>query len=533
VLLKLYEEFGMDCLQHLRGMFAFAIYDRKKRKLFLARDRVGKKPLKYFFAGDTFAFASELKALRTLPECPRGVDFEAVHHFLTLMYLPSTLTGFVGVCKLPAAHSLALDLQTGEHVVERYWELTYEPDERTSPAQWGGRIRAALEESVRLRMVADVPIGAFLSGGIDSATVVALMAKQSTSPVRTFSMGSRVVSHDELPDAASVAERFRTDHHPIVVDPDIVRLLPNLVATYEEPFADPSAIPTYILCREARDSVTVALNGDGGDENFAGYVRYPILRFSRAWESCRVIHPLVRLGTGCLHALLRRTFSYRCHRFQSSMHLPWPQRYLRYLSFFTEEEKRELYRDGFALRRTQGDEVKFGRTEDWYAARTQHARGRAADLLHQAMSMDVDTYLAEDLLPKVDLGSMAHGLEVRSPFLDHELLELTARIPSALKLRGWRGKWILKQCLKDILPAEVLQKRKQGFRLPLDHWFRGELRSFVRERLGDGHPLFWEIFDRARVLAFLDRYEASRMDSSDHVWALLWLREWCDQCSPH
>lgn len=520
VLLKLYEKEGPACVSRLHGMFAFAVHDTKRNIVFIARDRVGKKPLKYFRSGKTFAFASELKALLTLSSCPQGMDREAIHHFLTLMYMPSPLTGFAGIRKLPAAHTLTIDLATGTEKIERYWSLNYQPDNKPTVGEWQERIRSVFEESVKLRMVADVPVGAFLSGGVDSGAVVAAMSRLSSTPVKTFSIGSKSIEKNELPLAAMVAERYKTDHHPIMLEPDIVQLLPELVRFYEEPYADPSSIPTYLVARETRSEVTVALNGDGGDENFAGYIRYPIFRFSEKWHRMpSFVHGIAGAGVNVLHGLLNSTFTYRMKRFQDSARLPSAQRYLQYLSFFTEEEKKSIMRD----------DQSFEATEAWYARRTEDARKRALDSVHQAVSMDVDTYLADDLLPKVDLGTMAHGLEARSPLLDHHLLELTARIPVEHKLHRRVGKWIFKDMLKDELPADILWAKKRGFRLPLNDWFRGPLKSFVHERILSAPPQFWEMFDRQKTEAFLHMYADSRIDYSDHVWALLWLSEWMEQ----
>lgn len=523
VLLALYEEYGEACVERLRGMFAFAIYDRKKNTLLLARDRVGKKPLKYFHANGVFAFASELKALRTLSECPREVNREMLHHFLTLMYMPAPETGFQGIRKLPAAHTMTLDLATGKSTMRRYWELSYESDTRLTQAEWEERIWAVLKESVRLRMIADVPLGAFLSGGIDSGAIVALMSQLSDQPVKTFSIGSEDPAVNELPQALITARHFGTDHHPIMLDADIVKLLPTLVHFYEEPYGDPSAIPTYLIAQATKAHVTVALNGDGGDENFAGYLRYPILEFSERWARMPAFfHTLARGGTNLFHSLRRDTLSYRMRRFEHSMHLPWPERYLQYLSFFTEEEKRAIERPGFAHH--------FPRTDEWFMDHTRQARSRASDTLHQAMSMDLDTYLGEDLLPKVDIGTMAHGLEARSPFLDHTLLELTAKLPASYQLRGRTTKWILKHMLRDVLPPEILTKKKTGFRLPLDRWFRRSLRPWIHSQLLEAPaPLFWEMFDRSALEHFLDDYQSSRVNMSDHLWALLWLKEWTAQ----
>ncbi len=522
VLLKLYEEFGPSCLDHLRGQFAFAILDRKKNSLFLARDRAGKKPIKYFYNQNIFAFASELKALRTLPDCPREPDLEAIHHFLTMMYVPSPGTGFIGIHKLSAGHCMTIDLQTGDRKIEQYWELNYETDTTTSLPEWKEKIWACLEEATRLRMIADVPVGAFLSGGLDSATVVAMMSKLSPHPVKTFSIGSPEETHNELPQAALIAKQFGTDHHPITLEADIVHLFPELVRSYEEPYADPSVIPTYLVAREARKEVTVALNGDGGDENFGGYLRYPILLFSEKWRRMPgFVHALTRAGTNVFHHFRNDTLSYRARRFQHTIQEPLEERYLQYLSFFTEEEKRSIERTGF------GDQ--FPRTASWYAQYTARARSKAHDPLHQAMSMDLVSYLADDLLPKVDIGTMAHSLEARSPLLDHVLLELTAGLPAHYQVRGKITKWIMKDMVKDLLPQEILTKKKTGFRLPLNAWFRGDLKEFVREKLLSRSPLFDAMFDYAQLEAFWNNYLSSSVDYSDHLWALLWLKEWDTQ----
>lgn len=524
VLLHLYLEYGPACVDMLRGMFAFAIVDLRSRTLFLARDRFGKKPLKYFRENGVFAFASELKALRTHPACPRSVDTEAVHHFLSTMYLPSPLTGFSGIKKLPAAHTLMLNLDTGEETLRRYWKPTFAPDRSVSAEDWKARIVEELDQSVRLRMIADVPVGAFLSGGVDSAAVVALMARHSPHPVKTFSIGSDDPRFDESEAASAMAKAIGTDHHAIPLQADIVRLLPELVAAYEEPFAEPSVIPTYLVSRETRKHVTVALNGDGGDENFAGYVRYPILRFSEKWRRSPLpLALLARFGTDILWALRRDQLAYRARRFQATIHLPLEQRYLQYLSFFTEEEKRALEAGG----------TSFPRTDEWFARRTAEARTWAdpGDLVHTAIAMDVDTYLADDLLPKVDLGSMAHGLEARSPFLDHVFFEMTAKIPAKYKLRGRTRKWILKQALQGIVPEDTLTRPKRGFRVPLDRWFRGDCRAFVRDRVLEGHPEMWNILDRGAVERWMDGYLNGHADASDHAWALLWLGEWYRQYS--
>ncbi|MEQ1849566.1 MAG: asparagine synthase (glutamine-hydrolyzing) [Candidatus Peribacteraceae bacterium] len=522
VLLALYAEFGSSCVDHLRGMFAFTIFDREKQKVFIARDRLGKKPIKYVQIGSLFAFASELKALQTLPACSRTYDEQSVYDYLTMMYVAAPETGLKGIKKLPAAHTMTVDLRSGSIHTERYWTLSYTSDRSKSVAAWKEELMPIMEESVRLRMISDVPLGVFLSGGVDSAAITALMAKQSSRPVETFSIGSPEETHNELPDAERIVKMHGTNHHPIVLSPDIVHLLPELVRTYEEPFADPSTIPTYLLARETRKHVTVALNGDGGDENFGGYVRYPILRFSEKWRRMpRLFHALLQHGTGAYAALLRSTFAYRVHRFQSTIRDPWPERYLQYLSFFTEAEKQSLLRPDVASRMRP--------TAPRFAALTLGAREEGDDLVHSAMRMDHCSYLVDDLLPKVDLGSMAHGLETRSPFLDHVLLEHTSRIPTSLLLREGTRKWLLKQMLKELVPTETLTRPKTGFRLPLDRWFRTDLRSFVTDRLCDPSSPLLQLFSRDAIIGFLVSYHDSQIDFSDHIWALLWLDEWMRQ----
>lgn len=517
VLLQLYEEFGTDCLSHLRGMFAFAIYDKKRRQIFCARDRVGMKPLKYFFDGKIFLFASELKAFLKHPANDRSTDFEAVHHFLTMGYVPSPSTGFQKIKKLGPAEALLLDLTTAKLTLWKYWSLKFKEKDEYSIDEWKKRILEKLDESVRLHMVADVPVGAFLSGGIDSSAVCASMAKISGSPIHTFSIG-RGDEKDELKDAALVAARIKSTHHPKVVIPDVKALLPKVVEAYEEPFADPSALPTYLVAQFAKERVTVALNGDGGDENFAGYLRHSILTFSFGWEQFpRAVHTVTRLGTKSLASIFRTDFLHLCDEFERSMELPWQERYLRYNCAFAEHEKRPLYAPSFSQHQA---------TPAYFSALGAPYRGYADDRLDQALSMDLFLHLADCLMPKVDAAAMAHGLECRSPLLDYEFLEMTARMPSDLKLHGNELKWIFKEALEDILPDKILDKKKQGFRLPLKPLFQNELKSYVREKLLSGSEKKWEIFDRGRLERFLSVALSSRIDYSQHIFTLLCLDEW-------
>lgn len=527
VILALYDRYGKNCLQHLRGMFAFAIYDEQERMFFAARDRVGKKPFKYFFDGKTLIFASELKAILTQPEYVREPDFVAIHHYLTLQYVPAPLTGFVGIMKLPPAHSLTLDLKTGDLTTECYWQLNYSEKLDLSEDEWKKRIIDTLEESVKLRMISDVPIGAFLSGGVDSSAVVALMARNSDRPIKTFSIGFKEEKYNELPYAKRVAEAFGTDHTEFIVEPHAIELLPMLVRQYEEPYADSSALPTYYVSKLTREHVTVALNGDGGDENFAGYSRYSAFQISTLLDHFDPINramgkPLSRL----LARKIRNTFFDRLNRFSESLSADYRRRYLSYTAYFTNEQKAALYTDEFKKKVCSTD------TYDLIASR--FLESGSSNRTEQAVYADFATYLPEDLLVKVDIATMAVSLEGRSPFLDHELLELSAKIPFGLKLKGLNNKkYILKEALRGIVPDEVMDRPKMGFGIPIDHWFRNELKDYTREKLLDGELVRRTIVRREAVEAILDRHTGTNINFSPHIWALLTLELWFEEYFPN
>lgn len=347
------------------------------------------------------------------------------------------------------------------------------------------------------------------------------MARSREKRIPTFCIGAEEDRDGDLPWAERAARTLGTEHHSCVVGPDVLTLLPELVHTYEEPFMDPSTIPTYLIAQEARKSVTVVLTGDGGDENFAGYIRYPILRFSEWLRQCpRMLRYPVHWVVQRLHWLHPTTFLYRSDRFLGSLDAPMLERLFQYVSFFTEEEKRRLS----STLSTRGTPS----TAAWYAAQVRIVPGET-DLLRRALCADCSTYLPDNLMPKVDMGTMAHGLEARSPFLDHQFLELTASIPSRYLLRGLQGKWILRHALRGMLPSEILHQHKRGFRLPLDQWLRSEKWEWTREHLQNGNSLFWEFFNRQKLATFLKQYRESDIDYSNHLWALLWLEEWCRQ----
>lgn len=523
VILALYDKYKEECLEHLRGMFAFAIYDEQERVLFAARDRVGKKPFKYFFDGETFLFASELKAILTQPEYVREPDYAAIHHYLTLQYVPAPLTGFKGIMKLEPAHSLTLNLKTRKLKKERYWKLDYSEKLNLSEDEWKRRIIDTLEESVKLRMISDVPIGAFLSGGVDSSAVVALMARNSAQPIKTFSIGFKEEKYNELPYAKRVAETFGTDHTEFVVEPNAIELLPMLVRQYEEPFADSSALPTYLVSKLTREHVTVALNGDGGDENFAGYTRYAALQASLILERFSWLAKTVGVpATKFLAEVVPNTLTSRMHRLTKTLSIDYRERYMGFTSYFTNEQKADLYTESFKAKVWHED------TSDLIAAHFLESGSK--NRTEQAVYADFTTYLPEDLMAKVDIATMAVSLEGRSPFLDHVLLELSAKIPFNLKLKGTNNKkYILKEALRGLVPDEVMDRPKMGFGIPIDHWFRNELKSYAYTKLLDGELIRQGIVRRDTVQRILDQHMETKINYSPHIWALLTLELWFEE----
>ncbi len=523
VLLALYDKYQEKCLEHLRGMFAFAIYDEQERVLFCARDRVGKKPFKYFFDGKTFMFASELKAILTQPEYVREPDYEAIHHYLTLQYVPAPLTGFKGIAKLEPGHYLRLNLKTKTLEKERYWKLDYSEKLDLSEEEWKKRIIETLEESVKLRMISDVPIGAFLSGGVDSSAVVALMARNSSQPIKTFSIGFKEEKYNELPYAKMVADAFGTDHTEFIVEPNAIELLPMLVRQYEEPFADSSALPTYYVSKLTREHVTVALNGDGGDENFAGYSRYAAFQASNLLDRFGYLNQLIGQPlTRFLAQNIQNTFFDRLHRFSESLSTDYRRRYLSYTAYFTNKQKAALYTDEFKAKVWNED------TSDLIAARFLESGSK--NRTEQAVYADFASYLPEDLLAKVDIATMAVSLEGRSPFLDHVLLELSAQIPFELKLRGTNNKkYILKESLRGLVPDNVMDRPKMGFGVPIDHWFRYELKNYSHGKLLDGELVRRNIVRRDAIKQLLDQHQETNINFSNHIWALLTLELWFEE----
>jgi len=518
VILGLYERHGTDCVRYLRGMYAFAIWDGCTRTLFVARDRLGKKPLFYYYDREKLLFASEPKAILQDLEIPIAPDFQAIHHYLTYGYVPSPLSAFQGLRKLPPAHYLLV--QDGRISVDRYWRLRYRPKLAMTETELCEELLDRLRETVRLRMVADVPVGAFLSGGVDSSAVVAVMSECSAGPVKTFSIGFEDEAYNELRYAKLVAERYGTDHHEFIVKPDAVAILPELVWHYNEPYADSSAVPSYYLAQMTREHVTVALNGDGGDENFAGYERYLANMLASRYDRLpRLVRRSLELGFGALpdggHV---RGFYRKGKRFFAAVSETPLRRYARWVGVFSDAGKAELYSPAFREAMSHSDPSDL--LVQAYSAVEADA------LVDATLGMDVATYLPDDLLVKMDIASMAHSLEVRSPLLDHTFMEFAGAIPSSLKLKGRHKKHIFKRALRALLPAPIIDRAKMGFGVPIDRWFRKELREMAYDTLLSRRCLDRGFLRQEAMRQLLDEHVTGVAEWHSQLWCLLFLELW-------
>jgi asparagine synthase (glutamine-hydrolysing) len=515
VIVHLYEEKGEACVADLEGMFALAVWDVRRERLLLARDRFGKKPLLYAQRGDELHFASEFTGLRAAGRLSTDIDLDALDAYLTFMSIPAPLTIYRGVRKLPPASWLTWD-KSGVHI-ERYWQLEYLPKIDISEREAAARVRELLTDAVRKRLISEVPLGAFLSGGVDSSAVVAVMAGLSTRPVKTFSIGFGEADYDELPHARRVAARYNCDHHEFVVEPKAVDVLPTLVRHYGEPYADSSAIPSYYLARLTREHVTVALNGDGGDEAFAGYPWHFANRVIGGWQ--RVPRPMRRNAERALQAMLppsadRRSFVSRLKRLLKAASGTPAERYAGWIGVFSDDLKRELVRPSW---RSDGT---------MRCLTAMLGRFDRLDAVDAFLAADTNWYLPTDLLVKMDIATMANSLEARSPFLDHHLVEFVARLPSGLKLNGRTSKFILRQAVADLVPADNLSRPKRGFAVPIGRWLRGELREFAADHLLGRRAAERGLFDPAVVTRIVDEHQSGRADRAHHLWVLLMLELW-------
>ncbi|MFW6170948.1 MAG: asparagine synthase (glutamine-hydrolyzing) [Planctomycetota bacterium] len=520
----LYEDLGVDCFSHLNGMFAIAIWDARKQQLILGRDRFGQKPLLYRADPDRLLFASELKSLLQVPGFPREIDATAVDHYLTYQYVGHPRTIFHGVRKLPPGHYGVYG--DGQLTVERYWDPDFSSTWQGSEEEAIEQLRSTLESSVKLRMQSDVPLGAFLSGGVDSSLIVALMQKVATQPIRTFSIGFPVKEYDETRYARQVARHLGTKHEEFQVTPDGLEMLPKLTWHFDEPFADSSAIPTWYVSQLTREHVTVSLTGDGGDELFIGYPRYSATALAKHLDRLGLFKHI--LGASCwqsLPASARQKSKLRqFKRFSEALRLSPLQRYLDWICIFNTARRASLYEDGFM------DSLRGENPIQFLQAPWERIRGR--DPVTTVSLLDLQTYLPCDLMTKVDICSMAHSLECRQPFLDVGLVELAASFPVSWQFGRGTGKRMLAKAFATLLPQSIWSRGKMGFGVPLDHWFRNELRELTHDVLLGTKARHRGFFRHESVAELIRQHEQSEFDHAYRLWALLifelWAQQWCD-----
>ncbi len=511
VIVHLYEQYGEACVEKLRGMFAFAVWDAPRKTLLLVRDRLGVKPLFYTVADGRLVFASELKAILQLPEIERKLNWRSVNHLFSAMCTPEDESIVDGVHKVKPGHLLVASPRHGIRV-RQYWDVQFEPDYSRKEDYFIERLRDLVEESVQLRLVSDVPLGAFLSGGIDSSAVVAEMAKLSGGPVKTFSIGFKEREYNELDYARQVARKFGTDHHELIIDPNVVGIVDDLSWYLDEPFGDSSAIPTYMVSKLASEHVKVVLSGDGGDELFAGYDRYLVERSERRLAR---LSPSIRRTAGFIGRRMRDGMKGR--NFLRHLALDDPDRYFDANILFREYDKASLFQPD-AYRRITGN-------DPWAASKVLLQDG-SNHWLSRLQYLDLKSYLPNDILTKVDRMSMAHSIEAREPLLDHRLVEFAATIPPELQIQGNTTKYIFKKAMEGILPDEILQRPKRGFAIPIGHWFRGQLSLYVRDLLLSRTSLDRAIFRKSAIERLIDMNDRGRsMDLQ--LWTMITFELWC------
>ena len=511
-----YDEYGSDCVNLLRGMFAFAIWDEREQSLFIARDRVGKKPLFYTVTpGGEFVFGSEMKVLLEHGGVTREIDHGAMDAYLTFGYVPEEMCIFKGVSKLEPGHFLIF--KNGAVRTEKYWDFDYSGETLTETEdEIAIDLLDKLRDAVSVRLISEVPLGAFLSGGVDSSAIVGLMSQIMDQPVKTFSIGFNEDSFDELKYARLAAGHFKTDHHEFILTPDFVDVVDDLVWHFDEPFADSSALPTYMVSKLAREHVTVILSGDGGDELFAGYTRYVTDRKRGGLE--RLPHAIRRNLIRPLSEALPHGARGKNYLFNIS--LDAAGRYIDSISHFNGPRKRKLYSDEIKTKMNGS----FERGEKLY--RQIAGSMSSDDAVENLLYLDSKTYLPSDILTKVDRMSMASSLEARSPLLDHKLIEYVTRIPSAMKLRGAETKYIFKKAIREFVPHEILHREKQGFGVPIGDWINLQLKERITSDLSDGRSMTRGYFDAKYINLLLDEHRRGRRDHSHALWTLWMLGLW-------
>lgn len=517
-IVHLYEDLGLDCFEHLNGMFAMAIWDQRRERLVLARDRLGKKPLYYSMHDGRLVFASELKSLMQLPGISKEIDPGAIDLYLTYQYIPHPHSIYKGIRKLPPGHFAVFE--NGELSVQRYWDVDWSRETPMDQPTASRELTTMLADAVRIRLRSDVPLGAFLSGGIDSSLIVAIAQQQLEMPIRTFSIGFSEADFDETHYAKMVADHVGTKHERFEVTPDALNIIDRLVDQYDEPFGDSSAVPTWYLCELTRQHVTVALSGDGGDELFGGYERYRALKLSGQLQSWLPVDWLMQ--SGLIQRLpdssARRSFLRRVRRFCEALGQPPIDRYMNWIQIFGEASRLDLYRDSFIEQLPDRNPVLF-LADAW-------RRAGKRDLVSCASTADLQTYLPCDLMTKVDIASMAHSLEARQPMLDYRLVEWAAALPSHLKLRGRRGKCLLMDTYHDLLPKAIWNRSKMGFGVPIAKWFKTSLRDRTYDALLGPDAKCHSFFRREAIETLVEEHMSGRSNQAYRLWNLLFLELW-------
>lgn len=509
-----YEEWGEECLQQLCGMFAFGIIDLRRRRLFLARDRAGKKPLYYYYDKEKFIFASEIKAIVEDASVPREIDITSLADYFSYGYIPSPKTIFKHIYKLSPRCYISTNFKSisSNPFQKAYWDVQWNPNESISETEWCERLRAELTRAIKIRMVSDVPLGVFLSGGVDSSTIVALMSSLQDEPIKTFSIGFEEEEYNELPYARFVAQKYNTEHHEEIVKPDAIEILPKLAWQYDEPFADPSAIPTYYVSQMARKYVTVVLSGDAGDELFAGYNRYEIaLKDHNRLD--RIPYVIRKLVFGFLAYLIPEAVKGKGRA--TLLSLAQRERYeymmgsMRWKKLLQKDIKADL----------EKQHIIHPFSQYWKTVVTH-------DYVTQMQYVDINTYLPEDILVKIDRASMLNSLEVRVPLLDHKVIELAAQIPSRLKMNGYDKKYIMKRMMLEELGKDFLYRHKHGFGVPLAHWFRDDLKEYTQDLLLDAKSFVTNYVDANVIRRVLKNHQLGMRNFSPIIWCLLFLEHW-------
>lgn len=514
-IVHLYEQHGTDCVQYLRGMFSFCIWDSNKKQIFCARDRFGIKPFYYYLDNERILFSSEIKAILKDKTIDKTISNDGLNSYFSYGYITSNLSIFDKIKKLPAAHYMTVSIKEKVKTeVKRYWRVAFEPDYSKSEEKWSEEIKACFNDTVKLHMISDVPLGAFLSGGIDSTSIVAMMAANSSRPVKTFSIGFKEKKYNELEYAREVAEKYNCEHHEYIVEPESINLLPKLVSTYDEPFADISAIPTFYVSKFTREYVTVALSGDGGDELFAGYPIYKYLRniykysFSNAslnkivWGNIHKMIPGKIAGKGLTYYLSQN------REYLGAQVCTW-----------TKQERKALI--------INNRSAKYPDTTE--AFKQAILKSGKRDFISNLQYLDLETYMVDDILTKVDRASMMNSLEVRVPFLDHKFAELSFKIPVNLKMKETDQKYIFKKAMKPFLPDNILNHRKKGFDVPVSVWFKEELKEYVNDTLLSQNLLLSNHLNKKYIKKIVKENTSGMRDFSSKLWSLLFFEEWLKQ----